>query len=282
MNQDGLENFFGCLRSCCQNSSSLIAIHFRSAYVTTFVNNLASAHSIKSNCEQDLSQPLLTDMHEFFLNDKRCKKDTDENDDNFNLKFSKNDGYEYDYDPISINIKFSDMEVNSIYDETLSNAASIVCDKVLKATICRKCRETLETTTSQGQEIKSDHQNTINHPSDLFIKNYIHLANAIDIILPEICEQKFLKKKLREYIDDDNIDIDRMGCSKHHEEVEVKFKECCLIYLIISFCKKINDHLSGKNLILARNANIIETSAHKFFQKKKHIGKYSEIFKIQN
>lgn len=192
MNQDGLENFFGCLRSCCQNASSLIATHFRSAYATTFVNNLVSPHSIKSNCEPDLSKPVLSDMHELFLNDKNCKENEhndnekekqDDRNVNSNLNCSKEDGYEYDYDPIAVNIKFSDNEINSIYVETLSYASNIVCSKVLQATKCRKCRKTIE---------KTDIQNTVNCPSDLFIKNFTNVFNATNVILPEICEQKFI------------------------------------------------------------------------------------------
>lgn len=285
MNQDGLENFFGCLRSCCQNRSSLIAIHFRSAYATTFVNNLASAHSIKSNCEPDFSKPLLTDMQELFLNDK-CKESEEINDKEkendcdltSNLNCSKNDGYEYDYDPISVNIQISAKEIdsiNSIRDQALANASNVVCDKLLQVTKCQKCRETLETTAFH------DSQNTANFPSTLFIKNFTNVVNAINIILPSICEQKLLKKKLLKYIDDD-IDVEQMGCSKHYMEVELKFKDYCSVYGILTFCKNINDLLSGKNQNLARDCNIIEESAHKFYQKKKHIGKHSEVSKVQN
>ncbi|KAJ6645827.1 hypothetical protein Bhyg_01036 [Pseudolycoriella hygida] len=80
LNQHALENFFGSLRSC-QNSSSLIAMHFRAAYGTTFLKNLSSAHLIKSNCEADKSKPVITNLRNFILNYSVVDKDNENDED---------------------------------------------------------------------------------------------------------------------------------------------------------------------------------------------------------
>lgn len=288
MNQDGLENFFGCLRAC-QNSSSLVPMHFRSAYATLFVSNQASSHSIKSNCEPDMSKPLLTEMHDVFLSDgKRCECQTNENDtrkccesvecegekrrDSVDSDFIcntngfKNDGYEYDYDPISVGMKFSQKEVTSV--NSISDAANTVCSKLLKVTKCPNCKDTIET--------RSKDKHTINHPSDLFKINFQTVLSAINNILPQICEEKFVKKKLLKYIDED-VNIEVMGCYQHHEEVMLKFMEYSSTWGILTFCKDVNYLLSGKNLQLPKNYNFIEENAFKFRETNKRIGKHSDV-----
>lgn len=189
MNQDGLENFFGCLREC--QSTKLVEMHFRSAYATSFINNLASAHSIKSNCEADSAKPLLSEMQDFFFSESErveneCGQEENMDDCVFDCKLNKigfkNDGYEYDYDPISVNVKFS--EKDEIVKFT--NASHSVCDKLFKVIKCLACRETLKTKTIP---------NDICKPTDLFKQNFAEVNNLINIILPQICEQKFVKKK---------------------------------------------------------------------------------------
>lgn len=284
MNQDALENFFGCVRSC--QSSSLIATHFRSGYATVFVNNLTSAHSIKSNCAPDLAKPLLTEMDDFFLNDRNGKVCESERNDgevngcdrekcldgNSNLVFNsngENDCYEYDFDPISVEIRFSVEDVDSKY--TFTDASNLVCDKLLKSTKCDNCRATIEIQNENDQH-------SIKLSSDLFTESFIRVCNAIKIILPQICEQKLLKIKVLKYLDD-HVNIDEIGCSEHHEALTQKFKEYSTTWGILSFCKNVNDLLSGKNLTLSKNCNIIEENAFKFNEKKKKVGKHSDLFK---
>ncbi len=260
-----MENFFGCVRSC-QNSSSLIATHFRAAYGTTFIKNLSSAHSIKSNCEPDTSTPLITNLKSFFLNYNNVvnetssnESDTDDDDDDDNDTVL--------FDPLH---NFSNSDVNFITSEAISNVASSVCDKLLKITKCKNCNKTLETCYSPGDE-------TLKHPSDVFNKNFRKLLSGINDVLPYICVEKGLRKKLQEELE--KIDIDEMGCDDHHEFVEFKFKEQTAFYGIVTFTKNINDLLSGKNKTLPVNFNYLEELALIYKSNKKDIGKYSDIFK---
>lgn len=267
MNQDALENFFGCVRSC-QNSSSLISVHFRAAYGTTFIKNLSSAHSIKCNCEPDSSTPLLTDLNKFFLN---YNNDVNETDINSHDSDSDDDDVAIVFDPLHT---FSNNEISFINNEALSNVSSSVCDKMLKITKCLNCRKTLETPLNPNDHYDSD---TPKHPSDIFKDNFKKLVCGMNDVLPNICVEKCLRRKLVEQLD--KIEIHKMGCIKHHEIVESNFKEQTAFYGIVTFTKNINDLLSGKNIILPPDFNHLEELAYIFNQKKKHIGKHSDIFK---
>lgn len=267
VNQDGLENFFGCLRAY-QNSSSLIAMHFRSSYATAFVSNFASAHSIHSNCEADLSKPLLSDMHEFFLNDDRNELNDCGAGPSTDLTSYKNDGFEYDFNPVSIKVQFSEEVLSS--KNNYVDAACDVCDKLMKVTKCIACRGTFETI---------DKNDRCTKPSDLLIENFTRIASACDKILPEICEEQFLKKTLLKYISSE-VTFQSIGCSEHFEEVELKFKGYSAIWGLQHFCKNVNDLLSGKNTHFSNKFNKIEENAFNFYQKRKRVGKYSDILKI--
>lgn len=268
MNQDALENFFGCVR-LCQNSSSLIATHFRAAYGTSFIKNLSSAHSIKANCEPDKSKALLTDLNEFFLNYNNVENENHET--GSNLTDSDDDDDEIIFDPLH---NFCNNEINFIDEEAISNVSSSVCDKMIKMTKCLECRRALETSSNLNAQYNFE---TLKHPSHIFKENFEKLVSGINDVLPYICTEKCLKIKLLEQLD--KIQIDKMGCPKHHEVVESNFKKQTALYGIVSFTKNINDLLNGKNKILPPNYNYVEELAYIFSQKKKHIGKHSDIFK---
>lgn len=112
-------------------------------------------------------------------------------------------------------------------------------------------------------------------PSDVFKKNFKNVFVPINAALPHICNEKYIRKQLRELIQD--IEIDTMGCSEHYEDVEIKFKQQTVIFTILAFCKNVNDLLTAKNKYLAPECNFIEKMAFDFKNKKKHIGKYGAI-----
>lgn len=71
-----------------------------------------------------------------------------------------------------------------------------------------------------------------------------------------------------------------MGCLEHQDIVEHKFKEYSSIWGISSFCKNVNNFLSGKNLTFSDCSNFIEENAFNFYKKMKHIGKHSDVLKM--
>ncbi|XP_037037374.1 uncharacterized protein LOC119075089 [Bradysia coprophila] len=62
--QDGLENFFGCIKSC-NYSNTTTASQYRTGYTTMVINNITGTNSLYSNCQPDDSESILTNIHEF-------------------------------------------------------------------------------------------------------------------------------------------------------------------------------------------------------------------------
>lgn len=68
-----------------------------------------------------------------------------------------------------------------------------------------------------------------------------------------------------------------MGCKRHNQSIKIKFINHTVSYAIMSFCKKINDLLSGKCEILPSNLEGVQIYevAKSHGSKKKKIGKYT-------
>lgn len=215
-------------------------------------------HSIKSNCEEDESTPLLTNLKNFFLNcdisNETASDDSDDDDDESETAL---------FDPLHI---FSNTDDDFITDEAIANAGSSLCDKLLKSIKCTNCRETLEADEEYGRK-------TLKRPSDAFTQNFKKVLNRVSDLLPDACTEKFLKRKIVDQLKD--IDIDVLGCADHHTFIEEKFKELVVHYGVVTFTKSINDLLRGKTKVLPPNYNYLEELAFIYNQKRK-IGKYSD------
>ncbi|KAL1489634.1 hypothetical protein ABEB36_013578 [Hypothenemus hampei] len=66
LNQDCLENLFGCVRSHLGRNINLSPDHFLRSFKTLLINNLVSTRSAGFNCEDDQSDGLLTNLKDFF------------------------------------------------------------------------------------------------------------------------------------------------------------------------------------------------------------------------
>jgi len=62
INQDGLENFFGNIRSCGRRHVNPTPKSFIYAFKSCLVNQTVSKHSPLSNCEDDFCERILTDL----------------------------------------------------------------------------------------------------------------------------------------------------------------------------------------------------------------------------
>lgn len=283
MNQDGLENFFGNVRACCQNKNSLLAGHFRGAFATVFMTN-STSHSIKSNCEPDSATPLLTDIH-ILLNSKNIENRNSEtasnssnNTDPINVDSESlnrvNDnvvGFEMgSYDPIIFDPEFTEKNLDAIEQEAVFDISKHVFVKLLDLTDeCDLCRENLESSLNPSDD-------SVRIPSMSFTDNFKKIFCNIDQCLESICSEKCVKAKVLESLD--GVELKKMGCISHYVHVERKFKEFATLFCIISFCKRINDILGNKIQIYSNNFNLMEQLAFDFVRKGKKVGKHSDVF----
>ncbi|CAI6374112.1 unnamed protein product [Macrosiphum euphorbiae] len=76
LNQDALENLFGAIRALGYRNNNPTCEMFASAYKTLLLNNLMSAHSPGSNCEEDFSGGCLTSYQTLFEMYTNCEANT--------------------------------------------------------------------------------------------------------------------------------------------------------------------------------------------------------------
>ncbi|KAJ8912351.1 hypothetical protein NQ315_014718, partial [Exocentrus adspersus] len=74
LNQDPLEHFFSYIRSHGVRNVPPGSTQFISSFKTLLINNFVSRHSPYSNCEEDFSGKLLTNMKSLLLNDIRVQE----------------------------------------------------------------------------------------------------------------------------------------------------------------------------------------------------------------
>jgi len=63
--QDSLENFFGCIRAHSVRENMPSASHFVCSFKALITNNFLSTHSPGANCEKDVSEGVLENLHNF-------------------------------------------------------------------------------------------------------------------------------------------------------------------------------------------------------------------------
>lgn len=272
MNQDGLENIFGVVKTNCQNAKKLIPMQFRTGYATMTINNITCSNSLSTNCEPDSSVPLLSNVHELFLNFKQENENIncDQNDidsDRHAINSDKGCDQNDMFEAIIFDPQFSESELKFTEKYALSHVSNLIYNKVLKVTVCEDCRNNL-----QSNSVDNDDQNL---PSPEFIQNFEILFCKLNEMIPHVCSEKSLKKTLISHIEDMNI-----GCAKHHKEVSLNMKKISISYALFSFCNDINSILSKKTTTQTANSNKIQDQAFTFVRKKKQIGKFSDIFTV--
>lgn len=261
MNQDGLENFFGNVRSNCQVKKQPMAFQFRSAFTNLIVTNLTAKHSIRSNCQDDKGFALLQNVIDMY--DMDCEESEDE--------------FEDDEDILELGIDNEEITPNFLADEALVLESANACRDVLVTSKCDACKNTLEAYCPLTQhgilkkcEITSDaEKRTFTYPTVLFMSNFKLLFKKVQILLPFICDEKFLSRKLITSLD--SSALAGLGCSEHSEYISQKIKKITVKLAIDMFRKEINLILRKKIVEPFENQHDIYNKA---FKAQKHVGKH--------
>lgn len=273
-NQDGLENFFGCVKSCSQ-ANKQTPTQYRTGYGTMAINNITGTNSLRSNCEPDKSTAILTSIHEF-ISDYKTPSNNSSNselsniDDMDELNLIEREVM-LDVDDvdkiIAFDPQFGKEELNFLEIEAFSHASSMISQKLMKSTSCDECKINLQLITENDMFCTNE---------TIFVRNCNNVFRGLACIIPHICSEPSLKKKLVHHIR--LIEMDLIGCLEHDFEMAHKMKQLCADHTIKTFCHKINSFLSGKAEVLPANHNLIEKLAYELKNKKKRIGKYTDIF----
>lgn len=254
-----------------------MSTQFRTGYSTTLINNLSSANSLNSNCEEDYSKPLLNNVHELLL-DYKAKSQTDNRE--LDDQVDESEAFEdvIVYDPV-----FSKMDYNFVENEAITYISSIICGKILNKTSCVQCINSLQSSSVLEahdiiHKLSDCEDNVYRNPSVIFMQSFKILFSAINDIIPDLCSEKLLKTKIITQLE--KVQIDEIGCPEHMKEMTLKLKQYVTYYAIIDFCKKINSLLSGKVTVIPPNSDRMQQLALAFRKKGKHIGKHSDKFTV--
>lgn len=147
MNQDGLENFFGNVRSNCQVKMQPMPFQFRSAFTNLIVSNMSAKHSIRSNCQDDKGFALLQNVIDIYDMDEGSKEEFKDDEDIIELDMKGEDEEQ------------EELSASFLREETLLMESANVCGKVLAKNECEACENTLKAYVPLDSHEKSLSQN---------------------------------------------------------------------------------------------------------------------------
>lgn len=276
MNQDGLENFFGQVRSVCHNQKAPIGYSFQSGFTNLVVNGITSKNSLKGNCQNDNGFPLLKDINEIYENENTLDFDieasTSDNNSNETLEPIQVEENEIQFDET-----ITDFDLNFCENEALVLASGKVCEKISRTTKCERCKHTLEAYKQLNDHgIISTFDNIsesrlLTYPTLLFTSKFKVLFKLTEMLLPSICHERKVFGKLLSLLE--NVELDGIGCNNHTSEISHKLKTLTIQICVQTFTKEINAVLSRKTKELRSNPNEMLRKAFDIAKKKKGIGK---------
>lgn len=214
---------------------------------------------IRSNCQDDKGFSLLQDVFDMY-----------------DLDFEENeDGFEDDEDIIELDLENGEEIFNFLCDEALVFDSAKVCRNVLLSTKCIDCKNTFEAhcpLSGHGILKKCDTEDNriFTYPTVLFMAKFKLLFKKVQTVLPFICHEKLLSKKLITYLD--NETLEGLGCYNHRADISEKIKKETVKLNIEVFRKEINNILVKKNLEPLENQHDIYNKAFK--AQKKGAGKH--------
>lgn len=266
MNQDGLENFFGSVRSVCHNSKSPIASLFRPGYTNLILTNLTSQHSISGNCEDDGNKSLLKNVCELYDDPDLIMKDNGPKQSNDDVA-------------IDLEVAFEELaELKFIENDALVAESGKACKSIITSTKCELCQSSIKTCRPLIEHriitsIDSDIP-LLTYPTVLFMGRFKLLFKTVETLIPFVCHEKNLFQQLMSSLS--NVDLKGIGCKEHESEIAFIMKKVTVKICATNFINQINGILSKNILEPLPNQSLIHKKAFEILKKKKGIGKYGQ------
>lgn len=236
LNQDPVENFFGCIRSQAGRNINPSSSSFASSFKTLLVNNMASCHSPGMNCEDDENEGLLQNLRNFLSADvpgPRTPHSVEvacyiKGEENFNFNSNKN--------------------VSIIGHELNSYLSGFIVKKLLKKISCSDCIEDLVNVNDSNQGTPSVlHPDARTNACSKFKRLFSRSCQIINYFLPKICSRKNLSNILKIKLDSYVLDKFEWSCARHKTDFRKHFLNLLLKFYIHSWVKNINKILKGQD-----------------------------------
>lgn len=234
LNQDPLENFFGCIRSHGYRNISPTPSGFESAFASLLINNLSSSHSVGSNCEED-------DCKIFQSMDYLLKKE------DINELTEIN---EIDIDDINCEIiDFNEKKSNPKIISQLSYVTGYVIKQAKKNVFknCKNCKAILYCNEEEEQEINEyikireySSFKSLAYPSE----NTTKLFSAIQDVVTYILKRKSDMPRIKNYIKTilyTVIDFSFLTCPDHKSELTDFLFDFSSRFFINNWCRDVKE-----------------------------------------
>lgn len=268
LNQDPVENFFGCIRSQAGRNINPSSSSFASSFKTLLVNNMTSSHSPGMNCEDDENEGLLQNLRNFLSVDEPGSRAPHCVEVAFYIKGEEN-------------FKFnSKTNVSIIGHELNSYLSGFMVKKLLKKISCSVCKEDLVYVNNSNHGTPSVlHPDARTNGCSKFKRLFSRSCQILNYFLPKICARKNLSKILETKLDSYVLDKFEWSCGRHKTDFRKHFVNLLLKLYINSWVKNINKILKGQD---NRNLNdeIKKRARAKYIQNKIKQRKISAMKKI--
>lgn len=236
-NQDPLENFFSYIRSHGARNISPGVTHFTSSFKTLIVNNFLSRHSPYSNCEEDVSNKLLSNLKSFILQDTSVEVTPLEVD-------SQSDMLSQIPDSVPLYKK------SKVDRCTITYYAGYVAKKVtalMKKHQCKTCEKNLllhaanDTEFIQAREYKPQ---LLLRPGGFLTFLVSQAVPHLYFLIPRLAHKKKIAQMLKQILYD-KINFDPINCPQHNlKDTLCNFIIRCALYF---WCRKINKIARGQD-----------------------------------
>lgn len=265
LNQDPLENFFGCIRSHGIRNVNPTCASFVASFKTLVVNNFFSSHSVGSNCEEDESDGALDLLKQFVGSNAKTAITSDV------VELGNNSYIEA--------IALINTNANSIVCNTHSYiAGSIIRTIFKKQGACSQCKKDLIATESSKEhmltEVRAYSPKALIRANTQFTKLFSAFEQICRFYLPKICTTSYIQQQLRLKL---RTVPTAFTCKKH--DLQSVFIEEFLRFFIKMYITNINNILKGMDLRRDRINDDLKKLAYTNYVKNK--GRHNKIAKIK-
>lgn len=235
LQQDPLENLFGCVRANCGSNTNPTAGQFVSALKTAVLSNLS--HTGVGNCELDENTAIL---------------------DNFKTLFTSATDLRTDESKV-IDIEILQSFENMSDDELIRNegemqACAYVCGFIVKNNPidCKNCKKAFLCDTQQNTHIfvefkeESDIKKSLNYAS----KDLMLCVEKSASLINNLLENEAYKKKIRNVVQEllrTSINYDFLNKCVEHKESNINYLILSIFYIVIKrFCNVKNREFASE------------------------------------
>lgn len=252
LNQDPLENKFGCIRSYGFRNNSPTCTNFVGAYKSLILNDMVASHSVGANCEEDDCE-VLDNLKNYLFSSVSSGPST-----------SSLPGTIENTDGEGVFNESMAFTAPSTVDSTISDESAGELLRKLGSFQCAECLSKQSATawdpSFQGRIA----------PSKKFSDTYKFATILIYKYLPDVAHQLGVGSILRSRLLS-CIDFQNLACDEHYVHYGQKYCRHVVNTTVVAWCNSVNSYLSGKRCTATEAMDVIHALAFDYFRRKRGV-----------